>query len=179
MLSNKIKAALAGSSLLGASLLAVIESNEGLSLTAYRDSAGVPTICYGETKGVQMGQKATLSQCQAMLIQSAGEHAKALDGLPMSLTDVQLLGAIDLTYNIGVSGFKNSTVKRKLMQGDNKGAAQAVLAWRYITIKGKKYDCSVKGNKVCYGLWKRRVWESQAIGNEFKSVQAAVAAMPK
>lgn len=178
MLSNKIKAALAGSSLLGASLFAVIESNEGLSLTAYKDSAGVPTICYGETKGVRMGQKATLSQCQAMLIQSAGEHAKALDGLPMSLTDVQLLGAIDLTYNIGVSGFKNSTVKRKLMQGDTKGAAQAVLAWRYITIKGNKYDCSVKGNKVCYGLWKRRVWESQAIGNEFKSVQAAVAAMP-
>lgn len=178
-ISNKVKAALAGATLLGGSITAVIQHNEGLSLTAYKDSAGVPTICYGETKGVQMGQKRTLMQCQEQLIQSAGQHAKALDGLPMTLTDVQLLGALDLTYNIGISGFKNSTVKRKLMQGDTKGAAQAVLAWRYITVKGKKYDCSVKGNKVCYGLWKRRVWESQAIGNEFKSMQAAVAAMPK
>ena len=177
--SNKVKAALAGATLLGGSIAAVIQHNEGLSLTAYKDSAGVPTICYGETKGVQMGQKRTLTQCQEQLIQSAGEHAKALDGLPMTLTDVQLLGALDLTYNIGISGFKNSTVKRKLMQGDTRGAAQAVLAWRYITVKGKKYDCSVKGNKVCYGLWKRRVWESQAISNEFKSMQAAVAAMPK
>lgn len=178
-ISNKVKAALAGATLLGGSITAVIQYNEGLSLTAYKDSAGIPTICYGETKGVQMGQKATLTQCQERLIQSAGRHAKALDGLPVTLTDVQLLGALDLTYNIGISGFKNSTVRRKLMQGDTKGAAQAVLAWRYITVKGKKYDCSLEGNKVCYGLWKRRVWEYKAIGNEFKSMQAAVAAMPK
>lgn len=178
-ISNKVKVALAGSTLLGASITMVIQHNEGLSLKAYKDSAGVPTICYGETKGVQMGQKRTLTQCQEQLIQSAGEHAKALDGLPMSLTDVQILGALDMTYNIGISGFKNSTTKRKLMQGDTKGAAQSVLSWRYITIKGKKYDCSTKGNKVCYGLWERRQWEAKAIGNEFKSMQAAVAAMPK
>lgn len=182
-ISNKVKAALAGATLLGGSIAAVIQHNEGLSLTAYRDSAGVPTICYGETKGVQMGQKRTLTQCQEQLIQSAGQHAKALDGLPMSLTDVQLLGALDMTYNIGISGFKNSTTKRKLMQGDTKGAAKAVLAWRYITRNGVKYDCSKlvngKPNKVCWGLWERRQWEAKAIGNEYKSMQAAVAAMPK
>lgn len=179
MISNKVKAALAGTSLLGASITMVIQHNEGLSLKAYKDSAGVPTICYGETKGVKMGQTATLTQCKQQLIQSAGEHAKALDGLPISITDVQLLGALDMTYNIGVSGFKNSTIKRKLVQGDTKGAAQAVLSWRYITVKGKKYDCSVKGNTVCYGLWKRRIWQSKAVGNEFKSMQEAVAALPK
>lgn len=182
-ISNKVKAALAGATLLGDSITAVIQHNEGLSLTAYKDSAGIPTICYGETKGVVMGQKATLTQCQKQLIQSAGEHAKALDGLPMSITDVQLLGALDMTYNIGISGFKNSTTKRKLMQGDTKGAAKAVLAWRYITRNGVKYDCSKlvqgKPNKVCWGLWERRQWEAKAIGNEFKSMQAAVAAMPK
>lgn len=182
-ISSKVKTALASATVLGASITAVIQHNEGLSLKAYTDSAGVPTICYGETKGVSMGQTATLTQCKQQLIQSAGEHAKALDGLPMSLTDVQLLGALDMTYNIGVSGFRNSTTKRKLMQGDTKGAAQAVLSWRYITVKGKKYDCStlVKGkpNKVCWGLWERRQWEAKAIGNEYKSMQAAVAAMPK
>lgn len=182
-ISTRVKAALVGATLLGGSIIAVIQHNEGLSLTAYKDSAGIPTICYGETKGVQMGQKATLTQCQEQLIESAGEHAKALDGLPMSITDVQLLGALDMAYTTGISGFKNSTTKRKLMQGDTAGAAKAVLSWRYITRNGVKYDCSklVKGkpNKVCWGLWERRQWEAKAIGNEFNSMQAAVAAMPK
>lgn len=182
-ISSKVKVALTSATVLGAGITSVIQHNEGLSLVAYKDSAGVPTICYGETKGVEMGQTATLTQCKQQLIQSAGEHAKALDGLPVSLTDVQVLGALDMAYNIGVSGFKNSTTKRKLMQGDAKGAAQAVLAWRYITRNGVKYDCSTlvngKPNKVCWGLWERRQWEAKAIGNEYKSVQAAVAAMPK
>lgn len=178
-LRNKIVGALAGASLLGGSITAVIQNNEGYSSTAYLDSAGVPTICYGETKGVQMGQKRSLSDCQKQLIQSAGEHAQALVGLPESIPDVVLLGSLDMAYNIGISGFSNSTVKRKLRQGDYHAAGQAVLQWKYITLNGKKYDCSVKGNKVCYGLWKRRLWQSKAIGNEFKSVQEAVAALPR
>jgi GH24 family phage-related lysozyme (muramidase) len=178
-LRNKIVGALAGASLLGGGITAVIQNNEGYSSTAYRDSAGVPTICYGETKGVQMGQKRSLSDCQKQLIQSAGEHAQALVGLPESLPDVVLLGSLDMAYNVGVSGFSNSAAKRKLKQGDYRAAGQAVLQWKYITLNGKKYDCSIKGNKVCYGLWKRRLWQSKAIGNEFKSVQEAVAALPK
>lgn len=178
-LRNKIVGALAGASLLGGGITAVIQNNEGYSSTAYRDSAGVPTICYGETKGVQMGQKRSLSDCQKQLIQSAGEHSKALVGLPESLPDVVLLGSLDMAYNIGVSGFSNSAVKRRLAQADYRAAGQAVLQWKYITVNGKKYDCSIKGNKVCYGLWKRRLWQSKAIGNEFKSVQEAVAALPK
>ena len=178
-LRNKIVGALAGASLLGGGITAVIQNNEGYSSTTYRDSAGVPTICYGETRGVQMGQKRSLSDCQKQLIQSAGEHAKALVGLPENLPDVVLLGSLDMAYNVGVSGFSNSTVKRKLKQGDYRAAGQSVLQWKYITVNGKKYDCSIKGNKVCYGLWKRRLWQSKAIGNEFKSVQEAVAALPK
>lgn len=178
-LRNKIISALAGGTLLGGSITAVIEHNEGYSSTAYLDSAGVPTICYGETKGVQMGQKRSLSDCQKQLIQSAGEHARALVGLPDDLPDVVILGSLDMAYNVGVSGFSNSTVKRHLRSKDYTQAGTAVLQWKYITINGKKYDCSVKGNKVCYGLWKRRLWQSKAIGNEFKSVQEAVAALPK
>lgn len=183
-LRNKIVGALAGASLLGGSITAVIQNNEGYSSTAYRDSAGVPTICYGETKGVQMGQKRSLSDCQKQLIESAGEHAKALVGLPESIPDVVILGSLDMAYNVGVYGFKNSTVKKHLANKDYKRAGQAVLAWRYITLSnGTKYDCSTringKPNKVCWGLWKRRQWQSKAIGNEYSSVETAVAALKK
>lgn len=198
-LRNKIVGALAGASLLGGGITAVIQNNEGYSSTAYRDSAGVPTICYGETKGVQMGQKRSLSDCQKQLIESAGEHSRALVGLPESLPDVPLLGSLDLAYNVGVAGFNSSTPKRELAKGNYRAAGKAVLEWRYISKKQKQnpgvgwewraasgkwvFDCSQyingKPNKVCYGLWKRRLWQSKAIGNEFKSVQEAVAALPK
>lgn len=180
-LRTKVIAALTGATMLGGAITGVIQHNEGLSTSAYLDSAGVPTICYGETKGVKMGQKATLSQCQKQLIQSAGEHARALDGLPESLTDVSLLGALDFTYNVGVAGFNSSGVKRKLAVKDYIGASKEVLRWRYITRNGVKYDCSQlvngKPNKVCWGLWERRQWQSKAIGNQFTNVQAAVSAL--
>lgn len=195
-LRTKVIAALTGATMLGGAITGVIKHNEGLSLPAYRDSAGVTTICYGETKGVKMGQRATLSDCQKQLIQSAGEHAKALDGLPMQLSDVALVGAVDFIYNVGVAGFNGSAVKRHLKSLDYAAAGKAVLAWRYISKYQQKspgtgwvytggnrwtFDCSqyINGqrNKVCWGLWERRQWQSKAIGDQYKSVNAAVAAL--
>lgn len=197
-LRTRVIAALAGATMLGGAITEVVQHNEGLSLTTYKDSAGIPTICYGETKGVKMGQRATLSDCQEQLIESAGEHAKALDGLPMQLSDVALIGSVDFIYNVGVAGFNGSAVKRHLKNLDYAAAGKAVLNWRYISKYQQKspgtgwvykggnrwtFDCSqyINGqrNKVCWGLWERRQWEAKAIGNEYKSVQAAVAAIPK
>lgn len=197
-LRTKVIAALTGATMLGGAITGVIQHNEGLSLTAYKDSAGIPTICYGETKGVKMGQKATLSDCQKQLIESAGEHAKALDGLPMQLSDVSLLGALDFTYNVGVAGFSSSKAKADLKRLDYAAAARSVLDWRYISKYQKKspgtgwvykggnrwtFDCSqyINGerNRVCWGLWERRQWQSKAIGNQFKDVNTAVAALKK
>lgn len=195
-LRTRVVAALVGATMLGGAITEVVQHNEGLSLTAYKDSAGIPTICYGETKGVKMGQKATLSDCQKQLIESAGAHAKALDGLPMQLSDVALIGSMDFIYNVGVSGFNNSAVKRHLKNLDYAAAGKAVLGWRYISKYQQKspgagwvykggnrwtFDCSqyINGqrNKVCWGLWERRQWQSKAIGNQYKNVNAAVAAL--
>ena len=194
-LRNKIIASIAGATALGGSITAVVTHNEGYSEPAYRDSAGVWTWCYGETKGVQPGQRASKEYCDKQLVQSLGEHAKALDGLPMGLPDVVVLGSVDMAYNIGVSGFKNSSMYRALSKKDYKAASAAVLQYKYISQTKKpqntsgwtlnkrtgkwQYDCSLENNKVCYGLWKRRVWQSKALGNEFKSLQQAVAALPK
>lgn len=197
-LRTKVIAALTGATMLGGAITGVIQHNEGLSLTAYKDSAGIPTICYGETKGVKMGQRATLSDCQKQLIQSAGEHAKALDGLPVQLSDVALLGALDFTYNVGVAGFSGSKVKADLKRLDYAAAARSVLEWRYISkyqknspgvgwvYKGTNrwtFDCSqyINGqrNKVCWGLWERRQWQSKAIGNQYKNVSTALAELKR
>lgn len=182
-LKNKIIGALFGVTALGGGITSIVKHNEGLSLPAYQDSAGVWTICYGETKNVRKGLYATQKQCDAQLVQSITEHAKALEGLPESLPDVVVLGSIDMTYNIGVYGFKNSTVKQLLMKKDYAAAERAVLAWRYITINGTKYNCAQyvngKPNKVCWGLWERRQWQAKAIGNRYDSIESAVNALMK
>lgn len=204
-LRNKIVGAITGATLLGGGVTTVVKHNEGENKLpdgthlAYQDSAGIWTYCYGETKGAYKGLIVSQSTCDKQLIQSAGEHAKALVGLPESLPDVVLLGSLDLAYNVGVAGFNSSTPKRELAKGNYKAAGKAVLEWRYISKKQKQnpgvgwewrpasgkwvFDCSQyingKPNKVCYGIWKRRLWQSKAIGNEFKSVQEAVAALPR
>lgn len=162
---------------LALAVVGAVKVNEGYSPTAYYDGAHVATICYGETKGVKIGMVKTKSECDAQLQKSIAEHAKVFDGVPQSTPDVVALGTIDMAYNVGVYGFNASSVKKAIIAGDYEKASQAVLQWKYITVRGKKFDCSVKGNKVCYGLWKRRLWQSKAIGNKFKTPEEAIQAL--
>lgn len=156
---------------------AVIGFNEGYSTSAYLDSAGVPTVCYGSTTGVQYPSTVTDAECTSRLKSDLEAHLRALDKLPSDLPDSVLLGSIDFAYNIGVYGFRNSSVHTALLNKDYELAAKNVLKWKYITIGGRKYDCSVQGNTLCYGLWKRRIWQSHAIGNQYKTLQEAKEAL--
>ena len=47
----------------------LIKQSEGLRLKAYRCPAGVPTIGWGHTEGVKMGQRITQAQAEVLLIQ--------------------------------------------------------------------------------------------------------------
>lgn len=176
----------------------IVVYNEGMKTKAYQDSAGVWTICAGETKGVKKGDTATPSECSAMLATSLVEHAGALEGLPDTTSDVVLLGGVDMAYNVGVTAFRTSTVKKHLMKKDYAQASTAVLDWRFISKQSKAspgagwvhktgtrwtFDCSQyingKPNKVCWGLWERRQWQAQAIGNRFDTPAEALEALKK
>ncbi len=152
---------------------AVIGFNEGYSTSAYLDSAGVPTVCYGSTTGVKYPSTVTDVECTTRLKSDLTSHLKALDKLPNDLPDSVVLGSIDFAYNIGVSGFRNSSVHSALLRKDYKEASENVLKWKYITVNGYKYDCSIQDNTVCYGLWKRRLWQSKAIGNQYINLNEA------
>jgi GH24 family phage-related lysozyme (muramidase) len=133
-----IKRLTIGGGLLAASVVGVVKHNEGYSERTYYDGAGVATICYGETKGVKPGQVRTKSQCDKQLQESLTAHAKVFDGIPASTPDVVALGVLDMAYNIGVTGFNNSKIKKAIIKGDYKMAGQYVLEWKYITRNGKK-----------------------------------------
>ena len=51
----------------GALAIGLVGAWEGLRTVAYRDIVGVPTVCFGETRGVEMGDEYTVEECQVML----------------------------------------------------------------------------------------------------------------
>lgn len=107
--------------------LALIEAAEGLRLTAYRDSAGVPTIGYGHTHHVRMGQTCTTEQARSWLRDdvAAAEHAVARM-VRRALTHNQFAALVSFVYNVGAVAFGTSTLLRLLNAGapDHEVAAQ-------------------------------------------------------
>lgn len=128
--------------------LPLIRRFEGCRLTAYLDAVGIPTIGWGETKGVKMGDKITQAQADDRLLTRYDEfQAKVVKLVTHRITDNQLGALVCFAYNVGVTAFAKSTLLKKLNAGDVKGAASEFLRW------------NKAGGKVLNGLTKRRVAE--------------------
>ncbi|GLS46429.1 lysozyme [Methylobacterium brachythecii] len=111
--------------------IAVLKAREGVRLKAYRDSVGVPTIGYGHTRGVRLGQSITQGQADALFLEDLAGHAlPILSCVTVPVEDHERDALISIAFNIGVAGFRNSTFLRRLNTGDRAGAAEAILAWR-------------------------------------------------
>jgi len=109
---------------------------EGLSLKEYPDIGRVPTICYGETRGVQPGDVATKAQCDKRLSERLVEFNQGVDScVTADLPNKRRASFVSLSYNIGVSAFCKSTVVRRINAGDVAGACEAVMMWD--KVKGK------------------------------------------
>lgn len=92
---------------------------EGLRTVAYRDPVGIPTICFGETRGVRMGDRRTTEECKDMLATRLLEFSLAVDRcvhVPMS--DSRRAAVVSFTYNVGEGAFCRSGFARKLNAGD-------------------------------------------------------------
>lgn len=118
---------------------------EGEELRAYRDIVGVPTICMGETRGVQIGDIATHAECQSMLARAVTQFAVAIQPcLPTVLPDKTRVAFISAAYNIGASAFCGSSMARYARAGDLRSACTSLLLW------------NKAGGKVVAGLTRRR-----------------------
>ena len=130
--------------------IAAVGAYEGLSLKAYPDIVGVPTICYGETKNVKLGQTATKEDCDSQLSARLIEFNQGVEScITRPLRDNERVAFVSLSYNIGTSAFCKSTVVRRFNAGDKVGACDAILMW------------NKAGGKVVQGLVNRRVKERE------------------
>lgn len=109
----------------------IVANYEGLSTAVYYDPVGIPTQCFGETKGVRMGDaEKTPEQCKAMLVGRLEEFSDGIDKcLTRAIPPEMYAAYLSAAYNIGIGNFCNSSMARKTNAGDFVGGCNALLLW--------------------------------------------------
>lgn len=129
---------------------ALIKEFEGLRLKAYICPAGIPTIGYGRTRGVKMGDTCTAAQADAWCIEDVEPAARAVRSLvTVSLDQGQFDALCSFTYNLGTRRLAESTMLILLNKREYKKAACQLPLW----VNG--------GGKRLPGLVRRRAAEFQ------------------
>lgn len=123
---------------------------EGIRLEAYLDGGGVPTIGYGHTKGVKLGDECDMRQAVAWLREDVKEAVDAVNRLVKArINQAQFDALVDFVFNLGQGAFAGSTLLRLLNAGDYEGAGGQFKRW------------NKDNGKVVAGLTRRRLAEEQ------------------
>lgn len=110
--------------------LAFIRKHEGLRLRAYRCPAGVWTIGYGTTRGVREGQEITQAEAERLLAEDVEYFSHGvLAAITRRPSQAQFDALVSFAYNIGVTGFRRSSVLRAHNAGDFAAAGRAFALW--------------------------------------------------
>ena len=136
--------------------VALCKRFEGFSSAPYTCPAGVATIGYGNTF-YEDGSKVTLqdkpitqAEAELMLVRSLSTQylPAVLKASPTLINNSNALGAIlSFAYNLGVSRYRASTLRKRLDAADWQGAREEIVRW------------TRAGGRVLPGLVKRRAAE--------------------
>ena len=123
---------------------------EGRMLEAYKDAAGVPTIGYGHTKGVRMGDRISEQWALELLKMDVQEVEQQVKALNVARTEGQLDALVSFAFNLGIGRLRSSTLLKLIRKGGSKNAIrQEFKRWVYA------------GGKKLRGLEIRREWEAK------------------
>ncbi|MDI7005145.1 lysozyme [Pseudomonas aeruginosa] len=126
--------------------LDIIKKFEGFSEKAYPDPAHgwrVPTIGYGTTSGVKMGDTITKERAEELLREDVKRFEGYVDRLvKVPLTQGQFDALVSFTYNLGPGALEKSTLLKLLNRGDYQGAANQFSRW--VNAGGKRLGGLVK-----------------------------------
>lgn len=140
-----------GALALSATTLVGIAIHEGFQPKAYTPVPGdVPTIGFGTTENVKLGDTITVERALVKLLQDASKFEQAVKRCaPVPMHPYEFAAFVSLAYNIGEGAFCRSTLVKKLNAQDYDGACKEILKWD--RFKGKPLP----------GLTKRRQAEYQ------------------
>jgi lysozyme len=127
---------------------------EGLRTKAYLDAAGVPTIGYGHTQGVRMGDVISEYWADMFLKADLYEVEKQVDSLG-HWNQPQFDALVSFAFNLGFYKLKTSELLKKIQEGANMRAIkQEFMRWVWA------------GGQKLKGLERRRAWEAKRFFEE-------------
>lgn len=142
-------------SLTAAGLLG-IATHEGFSDTAYIPVEGdVPSIGFGSTEGVELGDTITVPEALERLRRDVGNAESAIGRcVKVPLSQGEYDAYTSLAFNIGTAAFCSSTLVKRLNAGDYEGACSEIRRWVYSG--GRKVQGLVNRRedeyRMCMGL---------------------------
>jgi lysozyme len=146
--AHKVVGAVTAAVLLATPLVA---NFEGIWTTAKIDYVGTghpPTVCYGETEGVKVGDKYTKEQCLDMLSHKLPRYAAEIAPcIHVPISNKTRASLISFAYNVGTAGVCHSGTVKLINAGHPVDGCNAMMAWNRA------------GGRVVQGLTNRRTME--------------------
>ena len=110
--------------------LDLVKRFEGLYTDAYICPAGVPTIGYGHTGNVELGQSITPQEAEDILQKDMQKFSVAVENtIKVELNDNQFSALVSFAFNCGASSLRVSTLCRKLNTGDYDCVPSELSRW--------------------------------------------------
>lgn len=131
---------------------------EGLRLVAYCDEIGRNkpyTIGWGHTRGVKKGDRITLEQAEAFLLEDLAVAEAVVNKFVIKpLTQNQFDALVDFVFNLGETKFRGSTLMGYLNSGQFSKAAGEFNKWKYAG--GKVQRGLVLRRQACTDLFNKK-----------------------
>lgn len=132
----------------------LIKSFERLELEAYLDAVGVPSIGFGHTQGVKLGDKITKYKAEKFLKEDLAEAEEAVTKYVLVvLNENQFSALVSFVFNVGTYNFRTSTLLKMVNAEKWSEVRTQMLRWVYGT--DRKTGRKIKLN----GLVRRRTAE--------------------
>lgn len=129
----------------------LIKEFEGCHLEAYLCPSKKPTIGYGHTSGVHLGEKITQAEADKLLQEDLKYYAEGINKyIKVNLNQNQFDALISFVYNVGLGNFLNSTLLKDLNSQRFNDVPAQFKRWIYGNNK-----------KVLPGLVRRREAEAK------------------
>jgi len=129
--------------------LSLIKKFEGCELNSYKCAAGVPTIGYGSTHGIEMGMSISRARAEELLLEDIAKFEDHVNNnVKVPLNQNQFDAMVSWTFNLGGGNLKSSTLLKVLNGSDYTDVPNQIKRWN-------------KANgKVLEGLIRRREAEA-------------------
>lgn len=139
---------------IGKNCIDLIKKFEGLKLESYKCPAGLWTIGYGNTQWengtrVKENQVIDIQRAEKLLMFWVNKYAERID---LKVNQNQFDALVSFAYNVGITNFNNSTLKKKVIANPNDATIRDEFM-KWVSSRGKQLPGLVKRREAEANLY--------------------------